>query len=56
VRLTRVESDVLDLWRRAGVVAALGGEEEVYANVHDAVAGRPRRPTDPAVPDPPPGA
>jgi SulP family sulfate permease len=40
-RLTRVESDVLDLWRRAGVVAELGGDGEVYANVHDAVAGRP---------------
>lgn len=40
VRLTRVESDVLDLWRRAGAVAELGGEDEVYANVHDAVAGR----------------
>ena len=54
VRLTRVESDVLDLWRRAGVVAALGGEDEVYANVHDAVAGRSERRSGPA-PDPPPG-
>jgi SulP family sulfate permease len=40
VRLTRVESAVLDLWRRAGTLAALGGEGQVYANVHDAVAGR----------------
>ena len=39
IALARVQSDVSDLWQRAGVIDAIGGPEHVFHTVKEAVDG-----------------
>ena len=39
IALARVQSNVSDLWRRAGVIEAIGGPERVFHTVKEAVDG-----------------
>jgi MFS superfamily sulfate permease-like transporter len=39
IALARVESSVLDLWRRAGTLEAIGGDSRVFPTVVEAVEG-----------------
>ncbi len=39
IALARVQSDVSDLWRRAGTIEAIGGPERVFHTVKEAVDG-----------------
>ena len=39
IALARVQSNVSDLWQRAGVIDAIGGPEHVFHTVKEAVDG-----------------
>ena len=39
IALARVQSNVSDVWRRAGTLAAIGGEDRVFDTVREAVDG-----------------
>ncbi len=43
IALARVQSDVSDLWRRAGTIEAIGGTDRVFHTVKEAVDGTERR-------------
>ena len=39
IALARVQSNVSDVWRRAGTIEAIGGEDRVFDTVREAVDG-----------------